>query len=105
MQMFNRTTGDIDPGVVKYWSEHYDIARKVTREWRKRANICAAKYTSPWAPPTPSTSTNPPREWYLISDLHVVIRFMLLRIGPGKRSGSPFNPASKSSRSKTCVSK
>ncbi len=33
MQVFDRITGDIDPKVAIYWGEHYDIARKVRREW------------------------------------------------------------------------
>lgn len=43
MQMFNRTTGDVDPEVVKYWSEHYDIARKVTREWPQAGKYLRGK--------------------------------------------------------------
>ena len=31
--LFNRTTGDIDPAVVAYWKDHYDIADLVTRQW------------------------------------------------------------------------
>ncbi|MGC9291236.1 MAG: alpha/beta hydrolase [Acidobacteriaceae bacterium] len=32
-QMFNRATGDVDPEVVAYWQEHYDIAHRVAAEW------------------------------------------------------------------------
>jgi hypothetical protein len=31
--MFNRTTGDIDPKVVQYWHDHYDIANLVKMNW------------------------------------------------------------------------
>jgi len=31
--MFNRATGDVDPTVVAYWKDHYDIANLVTRQW------------------------------------------------------------------------
>ncbi|WP_266171844.1 alpha/beta hydrolase [Dyella subtropica] len=33
--MFDRDTGDIDPAVVAYWSEHYDIAKRLQAEWPK----------------------------------------------------------------------
>src|SRR5438270_384906 len=33
MQLFDRATGDVNPEVANYWGEHYDIARKVEREW------------------------------------------------------------------------
>jgi hypothetical protein len=35
MQLFDRLTGDINPQVAAYWGEHYDIARKLRREWPK----------------------------------------------------------------------
>ncbi len=31
--MFDRTTGVVDPRVVAYWREHYDIARKLQAQW------------------------------------------------------------------------
>jgi S-formylglutathione hydrolase FrmB len=31
--MFNRATGEVDPAVVAYWKDHYDIANLVTRQW------------------------------------------------------------------------
>ena len=31
--MFDRTTGNVNADVVSYWSEHYDIARIVARDW------------------------------------------------------------------------
>ncbi|TBR39764.1 MULTISPECIES: alpha/beta hydrolase [Dyella] len=35
MPMFNRDTGDVDSTVVAYWSEHYDIARRLQANWSK----------------------------------------------------------------------
>ena len=32
-QMFDRDTGDVDPAVVAYWGEHYDIARRLQSNW------------------------------------------------------------------------
>ena len=31
--MFNRTTGAVDPKVIAYWKEHYDIAHHVEANW------------------------------------------------------------------------
>ncbi|MGN2252023.1 alpha/beta hydrolase [Frateuria sp. GZRe12] len=31
--MFDRDTGAVDPAVVAYWSEHYDIARRLKAHW------------------------------------------------------------------------
>ena len=31
--MFNRDTGDVDPAVVDYWRDHYDIAYRLKRHW------------------------------------------------------------------------
>ena len=33
LPMFDRDTGDVDPAVVAYWSEHYDIARRLKEHW------------------------------------------------------------------------
>ena len=33
MPMFDRGTGNVDPAVVAYWREHYDIAHKLQQEW------------------------------------------------------------------------
>lgn len=41
--MFNRVTGDVNPDVVKYWGEHYDIAKKVEREWPENARYLKGK--------------------------------------------------------------
>jgi S-formylglutathione hydrolase FrmB len=32
-QMFNRDTGDVDPAVVQYWRDHYDIAYRLQNNW------------------------------------------------------------------------
>jgi S-formylglutathione hydrolase FrmB len=31
--MFDRATGAVDPAVVAYWSQHYDIAERLKRDW------------------------------------------------------------------------
>jgi Putative esterase len=33
LEVFNRQTGDIDPAVVAYWRDHYDLAYIVARDW------------------------------------------------------------------------
>ena len=33
MPMFDRATGAVDPAVVAYWREHYDIAHKLQTQW------------------------------------------------------------------------
>jgi S-formylglutathione hydrolase FrmB len=33
MPMFDRATGKVDPTVVAYWREHYDIAHKLQTQW------------------------------------------------------------------------
>ena len=32
-QMFDRDTGDVDPAVVTYWRDHYDIAYRLQNNW------------------------------------------------------------------------
>ena len=34
--MFNRITGAVDPAVVAYWQEHYDLAHIVETDWPQR---------------------------------------------------------------------
>jgi len=34
--MFDRTTGDVDPKVLAYWSAHYDLARIVKTTWAQQ---------------------------------------------------------------------
>lgn len=36
LQMFNRETGDVDPTVVAYWGDHYDLANIVRKNWATR---------------------------------------------------------------------
>src|SRR3954466_6935702 len=31
--MFDRTTGAVDPAVIAYWKEHYDVAERLRRQW------------------------------------------------------------------------
>ncbi|MGN6382040.1 MAG: alpha/beta hydrolase [Dyella sp.] len=33
MPMFDRDTGDVDPSVVAYWHDHYDIAHRLKTNW------------------------------------------------------------------------
>jgi enterochelin esterase-like enzyme len=35
--MFDRATGDVDPKVMAYWQEHWDLAHVVTSNWAERA--------------------------------------------------------------------
>ncbi len=35
MEMFDRNTGAVNPAVVAYWSEHYDIAHMIEEHWRE----------------------------------------------------------------------
>ncbi len=37
--MFDRTTGDVDPKVVAYWHDHYDLASQVEQHWTERAAV------------------------------------------------------------------
>jgi hypothetical protein len=36
LPMFNRQTGDVDPTVVSYWHDHYDLAHIVQSTWSDR---------------------------------------------------------------------
>lgn len=36
LKMFNRETGDVDPAVVAYWRDHYDLAHIVQSTWAER---------------------------------------------------------------------
>ncbi len=36
VQMFNRDTGDVDPAVIAYWHDHYDLANIVQKTWAQR---------------------------------------------------------------------
>ncbi|HEX5305093.1 MAG TPA: enterochelin esterase, partial [Dyella sp.] len=33
LPMFDRDTGDVDPAVVDYWRDHYDIAYRLQHQW------------------------------------------------------------------------
>ena len=33
LPMFDRGTGKVDPAVIAYWREHYDIAERIRRDW------------------------------------------------------------------------
>lgn len=43
LPLFNRTTGDIDPAVVAYWHDHYDLANIVTTTWAERGPLLHGK--------------------------------------------------------------
>ncbi len=43
LPMFNRDTGDVDPEVVAYWRDHYDLAHKLTAEWAVRGPALQGK--------------------------------------------------------------
>ena len=36
LQMFDRNTGDVNPDVVAYWHDHYDLAHIVQTTWAER---------------------------------------------------------------------
>jgi enterochelin esterase-like enzyme len=37
--MFDRKTGDVDPKVVAYWHDHYDLAHVVEANWAKNSQL------------------------------------------------------------------
>jgi Putative esterase len=43
LRMFNRDTGDVDPAVVAYWREHYDLAHIVQSTWDRRGPYLRGK--------------------------------------------------------------
>jgi S-formylglutathione hydrolase FrmB len=43
VQMFNRNTGDVDPAVVAYWHDHYDLAHIVESTWSERGRDLRGK--------------------------------------------------------------
>jgi S-formylglutathione hydrolase FrmB len=43
LKMFNRDTGDVDPNVVTYWHDHYDLANIVTTDWVNRGKDLKGK--------------------------------------------------------------
>lgn len=43
LEMFNRDTGDVDPKVVAYWRDHYDLAHIVATDWATRGPYLKGK--------------------------------------------------------------
>jgi hypothetical protein len=43
LPMFNRHTGDVDPAVVAYWRDHYDLAYIVATDWAARGPYLRGK--------------------------------------------------------------
>jgi hypothetical protein len=43
LQMFDRKTGDVDPAVVAYWHDHYDLAYIVRATWVERGRDLRGK--------------------------------------------------------------
>lgn len=43
LKMFNRDTGNVDPAVVAYWHDHYDLAHIVTEDWAERGKDLKGK--------------------------------------------------------------
>lgn len=41
--MFDRTTGDVDPGVIAYWRSHYDLARIAQTTWPEQGTYLKNK--------------------------------------------------------------
>jgi Putative esterase len=39
MPMFDRVTGDVDPTVVAYWHDHYDLAHLVEEKWPTQSTL------------------------------------------------------------------
>ena len=35
LQMFDHATGDVDPDVIRYWHDHYDLTTDVQKRWAK----------------------------------------------------------------------
>lgn len=42
--MFDRETGDVDPEVIAYWRDHYDLAHLVETNWPQRAGELKGKF-------------------------------------------------------------
>jgi len=43
LQMFNRDTGDVNPAVIAYWRDHYDLAHIVQTTWPQRGPALRGK--------------------------------------------------------------
>lgn len=42
--MFNRETGDVDPEVIAYWRDHYDLSHLVEASWPRRGAELKGKF-------------------------------------------------------------
>ena len=42
-KMFDRATGDVNPAVVAYWREHYDLAHLCQADWKERGPYLKGK--------------------------------------------------------------
>lgn len=43
LEMFNRKSGDVNPAVVAYWRDHYDLAHIVATDWAARGPYLKGK--------------------------------------------------------------
>jgi S-formylglutathione hydrolase FrmB len=43
LPMFNRDTGDVNPAIVAYWHDHYDLAHIVSSDWNARGKDLRGK--------------------------------------------------------------
>ncbi len=43
LEMFNRDTGDVNPAVVDYWRDHYDLAHICAADWAERGPYLRGK--------------------------------------------------------------
>ncbi len=43
LEMFNRETGDVNPDVVAYWHDHYDLAHICATDWAERGPYLKGK--------------------------------------------------------------
>jgi len=43
LKIFNRDTGDVDPSVIAYWHDHYDLANIVATDWAARGKDLKGK--------------------------------------------------------------
>jgi hypothetical protein len=43
LKMFNRDTGDVDPSVIAYWHDNYDLANIVSTDWATRGKDLKGK--------------------------------------------------------------
>jgi hypothetical protein len=43
LQFFNRDTGDVNPAVIAYWHDHYDLAHIVSADWANRGKDLRGK--------------------------------------------------------------